>query len=118
MKYKNENLLSLYLNFSFGINYKDEKIIIVGGNNGQSKKPNEYFYQLIISKNFENNKNNYIEKSNRKPKDINKNKCYLFNKGQSIISYKNNLFYLAFDDNLRLHLFNDSNMAHDVFYSD
>ena len=118
LKYKNENLLSLYLNFSFGINYKDEKIIIVGGNNGQSKKPNEYFYQLIISKNFENNKNSYIEKSNRKLKDINKNKCYLFNKGHSIISYKNNLFHMAFDDNLRLHLFNGSNMAHDVFYSD
>ena len=118
LKYKNENLLSLYLNFSFAINYKDEKIIIVGGNNGQNKKPNEYFYQLIISKNFENNKNSYIEKSNRKSKDINKNKCYLFNKGYSIISYKNNFFYMAFDDNLRLHLFNDSNMAHDVFYSD
>ena len=118
LKYKNENLLSLYLNFSFCINYKDEKLIIVGGNNGQEKKPNEYFYQLIISKNFEKNKNSYIEKTNRKLKDINKNKCYLFNKGHSIISHKNNLFYMAFDDNLRLHLFNDSNMGHDVFYSD
>jgi hypothetical protein len=118
LKYKNENLLSLHLNFSFCINYKDEKIIIVGGNNGHEKKPNEYFYQLIISKNFEKNKNSYIEKTNRKLKDINKNKCYLFNKGHSIISHKNNSFYMAFDDNLRLHLFNDNTMGHDVFYSE
>lgn len=118
LKYKNENLLSLYLNFSFCINYKDEKIIIVGGNNGKENKPNEYFYQLIINKNFPNNKDSYIEKTNRKLKDINKNKNYLFNKGHTIISDKNNLYCMLFDDNLRLHVFNANNMAHDVFYTD
>ena len=116
LKYQNENLLSIYLINSLGINYDNKKIIIVGGKNGQENISNEYFYQLIISNNFENNKNSYIEKTNRKLKDINKNKCYLFNKGQNIFMDNNSLFHMAFDDDLRVHLFNVNNMAHDVFY--
>ena len=116
LKYQNENLLSIYLINSLGINYDNKKIIIVGGKNGQENISNEYFYQLIISNNFENNKNSYIEKTNRKLKDINKNKCYLFNKGQNIFMDNNSLFHMSFDDDLRVHLFNVNNMAHDVFY--
>ena len=118
LKYKNENLLSLYLNFSFAINFNDKKIIIVGGNDDQENVPNEYFYQLIISNNFEVNKDSYIEKTTRKLKDINKNKCYLFNKGHHIFFDNKNIFYMAFDNDLRVHLFNANNMAHDVFYLD
>jgi len=118
LKYKNENLLSLYFKCSLGINYNNEKIIIVGGNEGQENFPNDYFYQLIISKNFENNKNSYIEKTKRKPKDINKYKCYSFNKGNKIFLDKDNLYCMAFDDDLRAHIFNINNMAHDIFFFD
>ena len=116
LKYKNEDLLSLNLIHSFAINYINKKIIIVGGKNGQKNIPNEYFYQLIISDNFEINKDSYIEKTKRKLKDVNKNKCYLFNQGHHIFSDNKNLFYMAFDSDLRVHLFNMNNMAHDVFY--
>ena len=73
LQYKNENLFSLYFNYCLSINYNNEKIIIVGGSDGQKNISNIYFYQLIISKDFENNNNNYnyIEKTNRKLKDIN-----------------------------------------------
>ena len=116
LKYKNEDLLSLNLIHSFAINYINKKIIIVGGKNGQKNVPNEYFYQLIISDNFEINKDSYIEKTKRKLKDVNKNKCYLFNQGHHIFSDNKNLFYMAFDSDLRVHLFHMNNMAHDVFY--
>ena len=118
LKYKNENLLSLYITGGLGINYNDEKIIIAGGDNGMENKPNEYFYQIILSENFEKDKETYVEKTNRKLKDIYKNKCYLFNKGYNIILYNNNLFYMAFDDKLRAHLFQTNNMAHDIFNFD
>ena len=84
LKYKNEDLLSLNLIHCFAINYINKKIIIVGGKNGQKNVPNEYFNQLIISDNFEINKDSYIEKTKRKLKDVNKNKCYLFNQGHHI----------------------------------
>ena len=115
LKYQTDNINYLIFNWSLGINYKNEKIIIVGGSNGQENVGNNFFYQLILSKNFEND-NNYIEKTNRKLKDINKNKCYLFDKGISIINDKNNIFYLAFDSEFRVHQFQVNNMAHDVFY--
>ena len=116
--YKNENLLSLYISSAIGINYNDEKIIIVGGNNGKENIPNEYFYQIILSETFEIDKESYVEKIKRKIKDIDKNQCYIFNKGYNIFKNNNNLFYMAFDDYLRAHLIQVNNMAHDVFYFD
>ena len=118
LKYKNENLLSLYITGALGINYNDEKIIIIGGNIGQENKPNEHFYQIIISENFEKDQESYAEKIKRKLKDIDKNKYYIFNKGYNKFYDNNNLFYLAFDDYLRAHIFQVNNMAHDVFYFD
>lgn len=93
-------------------------MIIIGGNNGIEDKPNENLYQIIISDNFENDKQSYVEEAKRKAKDIYKNKCYLFNKGYNIFSYNNNSFYMAFDDNFRAHVFQTNNMAHDIFYFD
>ena len=116
LKYKNENLLQLNLIHTFAINYINKKIIIVGGKDEQNNLPNEYFYQLIVNDNFENNKDSYIEKTRRKLKDINKNKCYLFNKGHHIFSDNKNLIYMAFDNDLRVHLFHMNNMVHDSFY--
>ena len=116
LKYKNDNLLQLNLIHTFAINYINKKIIIVGGKDEQNNLPNEYFYQLIVNDNFENNKDSYIEKTRRKLKDINKNKCYLFNKGHHIFSDNKNLIYMAFDNDLRVHLFHMNNMVHDLFY--
>ena len=116
--YKNENLLSLYISGALGINYNDEKIIVVGGNNGEKNKPIENFYQIIISNDFEKDDKSYAEEVKRKLKDIDKNKNYLFNKGCHIFSDNNNIYYMAYDNKLRSHLFQISNMTHDIFYYD
>ena len=116
--YKNERLLSLYISGAMGINYNDEKIIVVGGNNGEKNKPIENFYQIVISNDFEKDDKSYVEEEKRKLKDIDKNKSYLFNKGYHIFSDNNNLYYMAYDNKLRAHLFQISNMAHDIFYYD
>ena len=116
--YKNESLLSLYISGALGINYNDEKIIIVGGNNGEKNIPIENFYQIIISNDFEKDDKSYIEEVKRKLKDIDKNKSYLFNKGCHIFSDSNNIYYMAYDNKLRAHLFQISNMGHDIFYYD
>ena len=115
LSYKNEKLLSLYISGALSINYNDEKIIIVGGNNGKLNKPIECFYQIVISKDFENDKKSYVEEVKRKLKDIEKNKIYLFNKGYNKFLNKDSLYYMAFDDDLRAHVFQVNNMAHDVF---
>ena len=98
------------------INYNNEKIIIAGGYNEKGNIANEYFYQIIISQNFEKDRESYVEKTKRKLKDINKNKYYIFNKGYNIFLDNSNLYYIAFDDYLRAHIFQVNNMAHDVFY--
>ena len=116
--YKNESLLSLYISGALGINYNDEKIIIVGGNNGEKNIPIENFYQIIISNDFEKDDKSYVEEVKRKLKDIDKNKSYLFNKGCHIFSDSNNIYYMAYDNKLRAHLFQISNMGHDIFYYD
>ena len=115
LSYKNEKLLSLYISGTLSINYNDEKIIVVGGNNGKLNKPIECFYQIVISEDFENDKKSYVEEVKRKLKDIEKNKVYLFNKGYNKFLNKDNLYYMAFDDDLRAHIFQVNNMAHDVF---
>ena len=116
LNYKNENLISLYITGALAINYNNEKIIIAGGNNEKRNIANEYFYQIIISQNFEKDRESYVEKTKRKLKDINKNKCYVFNKGYNLFLDNNNLYYMAFDDYLRAHIFQVNNMVHDVFY--
>ena len=116
--YKNESLLSLYISGAIGINYNDEKIIVVGGHNGEKNKPIENFYQIVISNDFEKDDKSYVEEVKRKLKDIDKNKNYLFNKGCHIFSDNNDIYYMAYDNKLRAHLFQISNMAHDIFTYD
>lgn len=118
LMYKNESLLSLYISGAMGINYNDEKIIVVGGNNGEKNKPIENFYQIVINNDFEKDDKSYVEEVKRKLKDIDKNKNYIFNKGCHIFSDNNNIYYMAYDNKLRAHLFQISNMAHDIFYYD
>ena len=118
LMYKNESLLSLYISGAMGLNYNDEKIIVVGGNNGEKNKPIENFYQIVINNDFEKDDKSYVEEVKRKLKDIDKNKNYIFNKGCHIFSDNNNIYYMAYDNKLRTHLFQISNMAHDIFYYD
>ena len=73
--YNNDNLISLYIKGLLCINYIDEKIILVGGFNGELNKPVEDFYQLILGHDFE--KDCYVESVNRKLKDIQK-KNYIY----------------------------------------
>ena len=96
------------------INYNDEKIILVGGFNGELNKPVEEFYQLILGNNFKNDC--YVEDVNRKLKDIQKNKLYMFNSGiTEKIDEKNRLYNIAYDNEDRIHIFQIQTMTHDVF---
>ena len=116
LKYKNENLLSLKMTGGLSINYNDEKIIYIGGYNGEHNKPLEHFYQIILEENFEKEENNIVEKIDRKLKDIEKNKKYIFDKGYNTFMNNKDLYYLAFDNHFRAHIFQINNMAHDIFY--
>jgi len=115
LKFNNPNLLSLNLSKFFCINYFDNKLIIIGGYNGKDNKYNNKFIQIIFDKdNFENNI--IVEETERKFKDIDINKKYLFYKGYKNYNDNNEIFYKVFDDEFNCHLFQKSNMAHDVFY--
>ena len=114
LNYKNDNLVSLYIKGLLSINYNDEKIILVGGFNGELNKPVEDFYQLILGDNFENDC--YVEEVNRKLKDIQKNKLYMFNSGiTEKTDEKNRLYNIAYDNDDRIHIFEIRSMTHDVF---
>ena len=114
LNYNNDNLLSLYIKGLLSINYNDEKIILVGGFNGELNKPVEEFYQLILGNNFKNDC--YVEDVNRKLKDIQKNKLYMFNSGiTEKTDEKNRLYNIAYDNDDRIHIFEIRTMTHDVF---
>ena len=114
LNYKNEKLLSLYIKGLLTVNYNDEKIILIGGYNGELDKPVEYFSQIILGEDFQND--SYIEDVNRKLKDIQKNKLYIFNSGiTEKKDEKNRLYNIAYDNEDRIHVFEIQTMAHDVF---
>ena len=122
LKYKNDMNLDLKIKGNLAINYNNEKIIFLGGVN--ENKNIENFYQLIFNEdefnyNNNNNENNkcYIEVIDRKFKDINKNKFYLFSNYNCFdyIDNKNYLYNCAFDTKNRLHLIQVSNMLHDIY---
>ena len=117
LKYNNQNLSSLNISNFFCINYNDEKIIIVGGYNENENKYNNKFIQINLDSNFDNNST--IEEIERKLKDIDFYKKFIFyNNGYKNYINKNNnaIFYGIFDNNLNCHLFQSSNLAHDIFY--
>jgi hypothetical protein len=117
------NLIKMNICNGYGINFNDEKIILFGGYNGFEKKDEIYFIQIEFRDefNFENNNNIYFEKSDRKFKDIDKNKKYYFNSGEIIKVEKENeenknLYFLGFDNKLNCHVIQISNLAHDIYY--
>ena len=126
LNYKNKNnLIKMNICNGCGINYNDKKIILFGGYNGLENKDEEYFTQIIFNKsNSENNSNGVvIERTNRKFKDIDKNKKYYFNGGKTFIKNdKNNQndivpFFSCFDNKFNCHIIQISNLAHDVYYN-
>ena len=117
LKYNNPNLISLNLSKLFCINYDDKKIIIIGGYNGKDNKCIDKYIQLIFDEeNFENNI--IVEETDRKLKDIDINKKYLFNNGYNsyLNKEKNDIFYEVFDNEFNCHFLQRSNMGHDIFY--
>lgn len=114
LKYKNENLISMYIKGHLGINYNDEKIVIVGGVNGEDNCPEENFIQMMVNEDLDELK---VEKVERKLKDIYKNTSYMFSCGfTNVEDEKGRKFNVAFDDDNHVHVFNVEKMGHDVFY--
>ena len=125
LNFKNQNnLIKMNICNGIGINYEDKKIIVVGGYNGLEKKDEQYFVQLVLDDedNFENSKS-YVEMSERKLKDIDKNKKYYFHGGEIISvenkdEQKNNiLYFISIDNHFNCHTIQLSNLAHDVYYN-
>ena len=117
LNYNNPNLISLYLSNFFCINYDDNKIIIIGGYNGKENKNNDSLIQINLDN--ENIKENIlVEYCGRKLKDIDINKSYYLSNGYKInyIKDKKEILYEIFDSELNCHLFQKSNLAHDIFY--
>ena len=116
LEYKNSDKLSLNIKNFFCINYFDQKLIIVGGYNGKIDTYEKQFIQILFGDN-NNLDDAFVEVVERKFKDIDKNKKYLFN-GQYgyYIGNKNELFYGVFDSDFNCHVFQVSNMGHDVYY--
>ena len=115
LKYKNPNLLNMNICGFICMNCRDEKIIIFGGINGIEEKPIKIFYHLLLNKDFRNN--SIIEESDKKSKDIYKNKCYYFDNGfGEFEDNKNNAFYSAFDNNYNFHIIQINNLSHDIYY--
>ncbi len=113
LDYKSDNI-SLYIKGFLALNYLDNKIILVGGFNGEIQKPIENFIQIILGDDFE--KDIYIENVDRKLKDIQKNKSYIFS--SNITQRKDEqgrIFNVVYDNDNRIHIFEIQNMIHDVF---
>jgi len=126
LNYKNKNsLIKMNICNGCGINYNDKKIILFGGYNGLENKDEDCFTQIIFNKtNSENNGDGVIvERTNRKLKDIDKNKKYYFNGGNILIkndqNIKNNIipFFACFDSKFNCHVIQISNLVHDVYYN-
>jgi hypothetical protein len=117
LKYNNPKLLLLNISNLFCINYEDNRIIIIGGNNEKEKYYNDKFMQILLDENdFKNNA--IVEETGRKLKDANINKKYYFCQGCKTycIEDKQEIFYAIFDSEYNCHLFQRSNLAHDIFY--
>jgi hypothetical protein len=107
---------------AISINYKNEKIIFLGGKNGLYDDNEEGYYQLILDDTNMKSKdlNGYIEKI--KTKELSKfNNCYYFNFSYKYIEELNqdNILkepaFVAFDSNHFVHLVKLSTMNHEIY---
>ena len=113
LDYKSDNF-SLYIKGLLTLNYFDNKIILIGGFNGEFNKPVETFAQIILGDDFE--KEIYVENVDRKFKDIQKYKSYIFSNGVTERKdEKGRIYNITFDNDDRIHIFEMQNMGHDVY---
>ena len=118
---KNLSLQKINLIGSVAINYKDEKIIFLGGKNCTINDNNEGYYQLILDDSYINSDEiiGYIEKITTKS-TINFYNNYFFN------NYKyfdeiihNNILkepsFVSFDNNYNVHMLKLSTMNHETY---
>ena len=118
---KKLSVQKIYLIGSVAINYKDEKIIFLGGKNCTINDNNEGYYQLILDDTYINSDEiiGYIEKITTKS-TINFYNIYFFN------NYKyfdelihNNILkepsFVAFDNNYNVHMIKLSTMNHETY---
>ena len=107
---------------AISINYKNEKIIFLGGKNGLHDDKEEGYYQLILDDTNMKSKdlNGYIEKI--KAKELNNfNNCYYFNFSYKYIEELNqdNILkepaFVAFDNNHFVHLVKLNTMNHEIY---
>jgi len=118
LEYKNNSNMSLCLTNFAMIPINDNKIIIFGGENYFQKQINEY-YQINLEFNLNNsnfNKISTIEKLNGAEFTEKYNNSYIFN--CNFNRYKdeyNNYYYVGFDKDLSVHIFNENNYHHEIF---
>ena len=121
--YENNNNLSMFLIGAFGINYNDKSIIIFGGYNGQTRKGNNFYYQINLKKNFDeenyevNDENlSNITKLNQEVKINDNNKLYFSSNGfNKFYDENNNILLTFFDDEFHSHIINLNSYSHEIY---
>ena len=123
LKYKNENMISMFIKGHIAGVF-GERIIVVGGINGNENVPEENFIVISFDESSEHDeeqkyKELKVEKAERKVKDIYKNSAYMFGTSFSEIHDDNGReFMLAFDDDNHVHCIQKGNLGHDVYYAE
>ena len=119
LEYKKNSNISLFLtNFAL-IPINDKKIIIFGGYNYFKKQINEY-YQINLELNLNNNNNfnkiSTFEKLNGAEFTKKYNNSFIFNCNFNRYKDENsNNYYVGFDKDLNMHIFNEKNYQHEIF---
>ena len=122
--YENINNLSLYLIGSLGISFNGKTIIIFGGYDGKSQKGNNFFYQINLKKNFDeenyeiNDENlSNITKIKQEMEINNESKYYFFgyNYNKFYDEKNTNLFLSSFDNEFHAHIINLNTFSHEIY---
>ncbi len=100
------------------LQFSDNKLVLVGGYNGNTQNNEKYYIEVNITQNFENGEDNNIVRSNKKIKEIEKNDKYIFSNGKTeIFDEINNIFYhVGFDNEYHCHVFQSNNSFHNIYY--
>ena len=115
--YYDNNNISLFLIGALGINYDDKNIIVFGGYDGNIKKDNNYFYQINLKKNFdeENNKINNDNLSNISKVNLDNKNCFLYKGFNIYCDEKNNTIITSIDNELNLNIINLNTFSHEIY---